>query len=103
VATADDVHRIALSLAGTTAAPHMDRTAFRVRRIYATLAADGRSVNLKLSPEEQEFKAMMAPAVFAAIPNGWGRQGWTTVDLTAIEPKELVAALTMAWEHGRAK
>jgi hypothetical protein len=43
MATAKDLRRIALSLDGTTEAPHFDRTAFKVRRIYATLAADGES------------------------------------------------------------
>jgi hypothetical protein len=40
MATARDLRRIALSLEGTTEAPHFDRTAFKVSRIYATLAAD---------------------------------------------------------------
>jgi hypothetical protein len=47
VATAKDFRRIALSLDGTSAAPHFDRTAFRVRRIYATLAGDGKTANLE--------------------------------------------------------
>lgn len=100
---ADDVRRIALSLAGTTSGPHVDRTAFRVERIYATLAADGLSLNLKFTPDEQDFKVMLAPEIYTAIPNGWGRQGWTTLDLAAANNEELVAALQMAWEHGRAK
>jgi YjbR len=94
-----DLRRIALSLAGTTEAPHFDRTAFRVARIYATLAADGRTANLKLRPEEQEFKCMMAPDAFAPVPGGWGRQGWTTITLTSISKSELEDALQMAWRH----
>jgi hypothetical protein len=61
MATEKDLRRIALSLEGTTEAPHFDRTAFKVARIYVTLASDGRTANLKLSPDEQEFKGMMAP------------------------------------------
>jgi hypothetical protein len=99
MATGDDLRRIALSLAGTTEAPHMDRAAFRVKRIYATLAADGRTANLKLTPDEQEFKTMLAPEVFAAIDNGWGRQGWTTITLAAATEDELRAALEMAHGH----
>jgi len=53
MATARDLRRIALSLEGTTEAPHFDRTAFKVRRIYATLAADGRTANLMFTPDEQ--------------------------------------------------
>jgi hypothetical protein len=101
VARAEDVKRIAMSLAGTISAPHFDRTAFKVARIYATLGSG--SVNLMLTPEEQEFKVMMAPEIFAPIPNAWGRRGWTVADVGAIGVAELEAVLTMAWEHGRAK
>ena len=36
MATATDLRRIALSLDGTVEAPHMDRSALKVARIYAT-------------------------------------------------------------------
>jgi hypothetical protein len=103
LATAADVRKLALGLEGTTEHPHFDRAAFKVRRIYATLDSDGKSLNLNLTPEEQEFKAMLAPEVFTPIPNKWGTSGWTTVDLKAISKAELKAALEMAWEHGRAR
>jgi hypothetical protein len=98
-----DLRRMALSLEGTTQAPHFDRTAFRVARIYATLAPDGRTANLKLPPEEQEFKCMMAPDAFAPVPGGWGRQGWTTVTLAAISAAELKGALETAWRQALAR
>jgi hypothetical protein len=60
MATARDLRRIALSLEGTTEAPHFDRTAFKVRRIYATLAADARTANLMLTPDEQALKCTVA-------------------------------------------
>lgn len=99
MATARDVRRVALSLEGTSEAPHFDRAAFRVKRIYATLAADGKSANLKLTPDEQEFKCMLAPEVFAPVPNAWGRQGWTTLTLAKASTADLRAALEMAWAH----
>jgi len=99
MATANDVRRIALSLEGTTEAPHFDRAAFKVARIYATLPADGRTANLKLRPDEQDFKCMMAPEVFAPVPNAWGRQGWTTAKLSALSTADLKAALEIAWRH----
>ena len=103
MATDADVRKLALALEGTTEHAHFDRAAFKVKRIYATLAADGKSLNLNLTPEEQEFKTMLAPEVFTPIPNKWGTSGWTTVDLKTIGKAELKAALEMAWEHGRAK
>lgn len=99
MATARDLRRIALSLEGTTAAPHFDRTAFKVKRIYATLAADGKTANLKLRLDEQELKFLLAPEVFAPVPNAWGMQGWTTVTLAKASGADLRAALEMAWAH----
>ncbi|WP_297112317.1 MmcQ/YjbR family DNA-binding protein [uncultured Devosia sp.] len=91
--------RIALALPGTVSAPHFDRTAFKVKRTFATHAADGLSANLKLTPEEQQFKCMVAPELFEAIDNGWGRQGWTTMHLQPANEKDIAAALEMAHAH----
>jgi YjbR protein len=99
--TGEDFRRIALSLEGTSEAPHFDRAAFRVARIYATLAADRQSANLKFAPEEQEFKCMLAPEAFSPIPGGWGRQGWTVATLTALSEADLRAALEIAWRHAQ--
>ena len=52
MATARDLRGIALALEGTSEAPHFDRAAFKVKRIYVTLAADGRSANFKFTPDE---------------------------------------------------
>lgn len=103
MAKAQDFRRIALSLEGTTEAPHFDRTAFKVARIYATLAADGKSANLKFAPDEQELKCLTAPEAFSPVPNAWGRQGWTTAKLTALSNAELRAALEIAWRHAMKK
>ena len=102
MATAKDLRAIALSLEGTTEAPHFDRAAFKVKRIFATLASDGKSANLMLTPDEQEFKCLLAPKAFAPIPNAWGRQGWTTAKLSELSAGELKSALEMAYAHGAA-
>jgi hypothetical protein len=99
MSNAADFRRIALALDGTSQAPHFDRPAFKVKTIYATLAADGRTANLKFAPDEQEMKCLIAPEAFAPIPNAWGRQGWTTVTLSKLKAAELKAALEMAWRH----
>ncbi|MHA6299100.1 MmcQ/YjbR family DNA-binding protein [Devosia sp. CAU 1758] len=95
--------RIALALPGTNSAPHFDRTAYKVHRTFATLAADGLSANLKLTPEEQEFKCLVAPELFQRIDNGWGRQGWTTMVLARATEEDIAAALAMAHVHAVAK
>jgi hypothetical protein len=103
MANADDLRRLAFALDGTTEAPHFDRAAFKAARIYATLAPDGLTANVRFSPEEQEFKCMLAPDAFRPIPNAWGRQGWTVATLAALTEAELQDALETAWRHGRAK
>ena len=103
MATTADFRRAALRLAGTTKAPHFDRTAFKVARTYATLAADGTTANLKFAPDEQALKCLTAPDAFAPVPNAWGKQGWTTVTLTKISAAELSAALATAWRHALPK
>lgn len=103
MATGRDLRRIALSLDGTTEAPHFDRAAFKVARIYVTLAADNRTANVKFTPEEQEFKCLLAPGAFTPVPNAWGKQGWTTLSLAALGVAELKNALETAWQHAQPK
>ena len=99
MATDADLRRIAMSLEGTAEAPHFDRTAYKVARIYVTLASDKRTANFKFAPDEQELKCTVAPDAFMPIANAWGRQGWTTGTLSKLTVPELRAALEMAWRH----
>ena len=103
MSTSKDFRRIALSLEGTTEAPHFDRTAFRAKRIYVTLAADEKTANFMFSPEEQEFKCMMAPEAFAPVPNAWGKRGATTAILSKLTIAELEDALRIAWSRAASK
>jgi hypothetical protein len=102
MADAADLRRMALALAGTSEAPHFDRAAFKLDRIYVTLATDG-TANFKFTPDEQEFKCQLAPEVFTPIDNAWGRQGWTTAKLAAASSDDLQAALEMAYAHAVGK
>lgn len=102
MATAKELRRLALALEGTQEAPHFDRAAFKVARIYVTLAADGKTANFKFTPDEQQMKCTVAPDAFAPVPNAWGQQGWTTATLANLTTDELKAALTTAWSHATA-
>ena len=103
MATGKDLRRIALSLEGTIEAPHFDRTAFRTKRIYVTLAADEKTANFMFTPEQQEFKCMMAPGAFAPVPNAWGKRGATTATLSKLTIAELKDALHSAWRRAASK
>ena len=97
MATAGNLRNIALALEGTTETPHFDRAAFRVARIYATLAPDGKTANLKFLPEEQQLRIEMMAGGARPVPGKWGEQGWTTVTLCQVSKEVLAEALRSAW------
>ncbi len=99
MADAETLRRIALSLEGTTEAPHFDRAAFKVKRIYATLAPDRLTANIRFSPDEQQMKCEMLPEAFSPLPNAWGAQGWTVATLAILDEADLRDALELAWKH----
>jgi hypothetical protein len=103
MSTSADLRRLALSLEGTIEAPHFDRTAFRAKRIYVTVAPDGKTANFMFTPEQQEFKCMMAPEAFAPVPNAWGQRGATTATLSRLSLAELEDALRTAWNRAGSK
>ncbi|MEZ4294678.1 MAG: MmcQ/YjbR family DNA-binding protein [Polyangiaceae bacterium] len=95
--TAARFRDLALSLAGTTEVPHMDRTAFRTkRRIYATVPPGAETANLMLSLDLQEAVCEALTEAFSPVPGGWGRMGYTTVDLRVVSEEDLVRVLAEA-------
>jgi hypothetical protein len=97
--TRDDFRRIALSLPDATQGEHLETTDFRVRnRIFATFGPrDPRLGVVKLTPDQQDVLCSTEPTIFAPIPGGWGRKGWTHVTVEAADEVTLKSALTMAW------
>ncbi len=94
--TREEFEAVARSFAGVTTHPHFDRTAFKVRRIFATLAGDGRNANVKLAPEEQALRCTLHPRSLAPLPNKWGDQGWTTIDLERADGALVESLLSVA-------
>jgi len=99
MADADAFIRLALSFPGASQHPHFDRTAFKARVTFATLAPDRRSANLKLAPDEQALKCEVAPEAFSALANAWGARGWTQALFAPLSETELQAALALAYAH----
>lgn len=95
--------QICLSLEGTTEAPHFDRAAFRVARIYATLKSGDQTANVKLGPDEQALLCELYPGIIEPVAGGWGQQGWTTVRLAKVAEGVLSQALRSAWSGAQPK
>ena len=101
---AEDARAMALSLPGTGEQPHFNRTAFTVKKkIFATLSFEDKTLNLKFTPAEQFIFCPPNSDVIFAIPNGWGRQGWTTINLNKASKKLVTDALKEAYNIRAAK
>lgn len=91
--------RLALALPGAEERSHFGKADFRVRnRIFASLPEPTRGV-IKLTPDEQRMMAEAEPGNFAPINGGWGRQGWTSIDLANADEPTLAGALRTAWRN----
>jgi hypothetical protein len=96
---AEEAKSIALSLSGTGEQPHFNRTAFTAnKKIFATLSFKDKTLNLKFTPQEQFIFCPPGSNVIFPIPNGWGRQGWTTINLNKANKKLVTAALKEAYK-----
>jgi hypothetical protein len=99
VQSAADLKSLVLSLPEAEAKSHFDHPDFRVRnKIFASLKSDGIAV-IKLTLDQQEVMCAAEPDVFVALPNGWGRQGWTQVMLAKADQATLLGALKTAWRN----
>jgi hypothetical protein len=91
------VRELALSLPSATEAPHFHRLAFRTpRKIFATLDAVARDLNLMFDADLRDFYCEQAPEAFAPVAGGWGRKGATRCDLAAVDEATLMSALLAA-------
>jgi len=94
---ASDFRRVALGMPEAEEKSHFGKADFRVRnKIFGSLPGEHRAV-LKLTLEEQSILSEAEPGIFSPIKGGWGRQGWTQVDLLACDETTLQSACLMAW------
>jgi hypothetical protein len=85
-------------LAEVSEAPHFEKRSFRVHnRIFATLSPDETIACLKLSPVEQSVYCQVDPIAVYAVPNKWGQQGWTFVNVNDINLELLQEMILSAY------
>jgi hypothetical protein len=99
--TQDDFRRLALSMPDAAESAHMGHPDFRVgKRIFATLDyPEPGFAMVKLTVEQRELVMEDAPAAFAPVPGGWGKDGATTVTLEHADEASAESAIRMAWEN----
>lgn len=94
----ETVHKLALSFPETDEHPHFERKAFRVKKkIFATISEKDKTLNLKLTLIDQSVFCSFDNTIIYPVPGGWGRQGFTTVNLKKVKLSMLNDALTTAY------
>jgi predicted DNA-binding protein (MmcQ/YjbR family) len=92
------VRQLALAFDEAEEKPHFEKQSFRVRKkIFATLDTKAKTVVLKLSAVDQSVFSGRDPAVIYPVSGGWGRQGWTKVELKKVRKDIFKDALTTAY------
>jgi hypothetical protein len=101
--TVEQARHLIMALQDTTAAAHIDREAFRaLGNQFASLRSDG-ILNVKLSPEDQALRCEAAPYVFKPVEGGWGRMGFTNINLDTADETDIKSGLLAAWTLSREK
>jgi hypothetical protein len=90
--------KLALSLPDVEQAKHFEKISFRIKKkIFATLSKNEKRAVLKLSLEDQSVFCDYDSSVFYAVPNKWGKQGWTIVELKLVRKDMCKDALWQAY------
>lgn len=100
VSTAE-ARKLAMEFPGTTEAPHFEKTSFRVKgkKIFMTMDEGKEFAVIKLTREDQSVFASSPDGSISALPNKWGLQGWTRVELKKVKKGLLKDALKCSWIH----
>ncbi len=94
------VRKLAMQLEGVEEQPHFEKASFRVKKkIFLTVSADNTKATLKLSLIDQDVFHKYGPDIFYPVPNAWGKQGWTIVDLKKVRSDMFRDALTQAYNE----
>lgn len=90
--------KLALSFTGVEEMPHFEKTSFRVnKKIYATLNEKENRACVKLSENDQYVFCLNDKSMIYPVPNKWGLQGWTNIELTRVNRKILIQILKASY------
>jgi predicted DNA-binding protein (MmcQ/YjbR family) len=90
--------KAALSFPEATEHPHFENIAFKVKgKIFATLNSKENRVCIKLSAIDQSVFTSFDTTIIFPVPNKWGKQGWTLLNLKKVKKELFMDALTTAY------
>jgi hypothetical protein len=98
--TRAQLERFALSLPEAHAAPHFERTSYRVgTKIFATVSADGKEAMVRVAPRERVHDLLGAfPDVFFSYGGWTERNGSLGVRLAKVDAGLMRELVTASWK-----
>jgi predicted DNA-binding protein (MmcQ/YjbR family) len=94
----DAFRKMALSFPGAEEHPHFERASFKVKnKIFATLAEDTCLATFKFSLSDQSLFCSFDKTSVYPVPNKWGEQGWTNIELKKVPDELILDALNTAY------
>jgi predicted DNA-binding protein (MmcQ/YjbR family) len=91
---------LALSFLETSEQPHFEKTSFRVRKkIFASYDDKNKMACIKLSVIDQNVFSLYNKEIIFGVPNKWGKQGWTFIDLKKIPKAMFADAIKTAYDE----
>jgi hypothetical protein len=86
--------KIALNFPEITIEPHFEKISFRIKKkIFATYDEKHNRVTIKLSEIDQDNFSSLSSGIYP-VNNKWGKQGWTFIELSQVNPSLLSKVLT---------
>ena len=101
---------LVLAIDGVVEHDHFGRGAYRVAsangkpsRIFMTLWIEMHRAVLMLTPDQQRELHERDPEIFFPVPNKWGENGATFVELSKVNEKQFRSALEIAMGNAASK
>lgn len=92
--------KLALAFENVTEDPHFEKTSFRInKKIFATFDEKNNQAVLKLNEIDQSVFCASSEMIFYPIPNKWGKQGWTIVELSKVRLEMFEDALKLSYQN----
>jgi hypothetical protein len=91
---------MASSFPDVTVEPHFENTAFKIKKkIFATINPKANRICIKLNAIDQDAFSAFDNTIIYAVPNKWGKMGWTNIELSKVKKSVLTDALKTAYNE----
>lgn len=98
--TYETFKKIALSFPQADEQGHFDKISFRLKnKIFATYDAKKNLACIKLNEIDQSVFCAFNKEIIFPVPNKWGKQGWTLIDLEKVRSDLFKDALETAYNE----